>query len=296
MNFSAALADLSSRFGAETLKDIMPADMSKVPRRKPSKRDKALKWGEYTQLGKLHKNVHAPMQTGLIHSSLMSTLRAREMEIIIHRFKHQGCEMDVFSISKGFAYEFEIKISVEDYIADFKKVYYFGPSPVNKHAALEAGRAAPNFFYFVVPAGMLHETDIPEHCGLIYAYTIPESDIPLFKIEKPAPLLHAEYVTTGLYKTVATRLCDRYTILLDKHEPQVYNILDADQWNENLYWAIIPIGGTIVKHEGIYSDQHKAVKAYNYFIEKGDITKGSHYIQIHKSINGELIPYELPGI
>lgn len=74
-------------------------------------------------------------------------------------------ESDVLKITKsGYAYEFEIKISRPDFKNDFKH-------KKKKHTLLESKESSskiPNYFYYVVPEGLVSEEEIPEYAGLIY--------------------------------------------------------------------------------------------------------------------------------
>lgn len=74
-------------------------------------------------------------------------------------------ESDVLKITKsGYAYEFEIKISRADFKNDFKH-------KKKKHTLFENKENSskiPNYFYYVVPEGLVSEEEIPEYAGLIY--------------------------------------------------------------------------------------------------------------------------------
>lgn len=128
-------------------------------------------------------------------------------------------ESDFFLLkASGYAYEFEIKISRSDYIADKKKV--------EKHAILQTGeykhqrtkweydektskskridfvdilaKSRPNRFFYVVPENLISIEEIPDYAGLIYVNG--------WKIEtvKPAPVLHKEK------KDLTAVLCDKF--------------------------------------------------------------------------------------
>lgn len=75
-------------------------------------------------------------------------------------------ESDVIKITKsGYVYEFEIKISKADFKNDFKH-------KKKKHLLLEDSnneiKNRPNYFYYVVPNGLISVEDIPEYAGLLY--------------------------------------------------------------------------------------------------------------------------------
>lgn len=103
-------------------------------------------------------------------------------------------ESDVLKITKsGYAYEFEIKISRTDFKNDFKH-------KKKKHTLLESKESSfkiPNYFYYVVPEGLVSEKEIPEYAGLIYVLgnTIGDGRIYYqFQEIKKAPKLHSNKI------------------------------------------------------------------------------------------------------
>lgn len=75
-------------------------------------------------------------------------------------------ENDVFRISKsGYWYEYEIKTSVADYRQDFRKIAVRDELPKHQQLA-ERSAAAPNYFSFVLPIGLIPPSEIPEYCGV----------------------------------------------------------------------------------------------------------------------------------
>ena len=74
-------------------------------------------------------------------------------------------ESDYLCITKsGYVYECEIKISRGDYQNDFK-------NKVEKHRILESvetPKLRPNYFYYVVPEGLITKEEVPNGYGLIY--------------------------------------------------------------------------------------------------------------------------------
>lgn len=89
----------------------------------------------------------------------------------------------------GYCYEFEIKISRSDFLADFKKS--------RKHDIIKTGKyfdgrhdrdhnLRPNKFFYVAPSGLLSISDIPEYAGLITV------DGYYLKTVKDAPFIHKE--------------------------------------------------------------------------------------------------------
>lgn len=103
-------------------------------------------------------------------------------------------ESDVLKITKsGYAYEFEIKISRGDFKNDFKH-------KKKKHLLLENKEnktKMPNYFYYVVPEGLVTENEVPEYAGLIYVHAtvIGNSRIYYqFQEIKAAPKLHSNKI------------------------------------------------------------------------------------------------------
>lgn len=83
-------------------------------------------------------------------------------------------ESDVVAVTKaGYWTEFEIKLSVSDYNADFRKRFWRGTSKHYYYAGDgeptrgwgKAPITRPKHFWFVTPAGLLDRQDLPEHCG-----------------------------------------------------------------------------------------------------------------------------------
>lgn len=109
-------------------------------------------------------------------------LRHRFDLMVPNCFTQTDNEADFFGIRKsGMCDEFEIKISRSDFKNDVKKIvrHYEHGEPsykwaapialnVNKHKLLQAGGMAPNYFWFVVPEGLVKPDEIPEKFGLYY--------------------------------------------------------------------------------------------------------------------------------
>lgn len=78
-------------------------------------------------------------------------------------------------------YEFEVKISKADFKNEFKH-------KTEKHSLLENKNPdliKPNYYYFVVPKGLITASEVPEYAGLIYA----KDTFPYYETIKPAPKL-----------------------------------------------------------------------------------------------------------
>ena len=78
----------------------------------------------------------------------------------IYLYRHW--ESDLLAVTaSGYTVEYEIKLSVADFIADSKKI--------QKHINLVNGHG-PNRFYYVVPEGLISDNVVPSYAGLLYAY------------------------------------------------------------------------------------------------------------------------------
>lgn len=127
-------------------------------------------------------------------SSIQKTLIERFMSesnikyICENLFIFKGWESDLILITKSnYVYEFEIKISKNDFKNDFK-------NKRKKHLILEENKEKekkPNYFYYAVPEGLIAEEEIPDYAGLVYLTDI----FPYFKIIKSAPKLDSHKYT-----------------------------------------------------------------------------------------------------
>jgi hypothetical protein len=233
--FAAAIGDISKNFG----KDIIVQEHKQALLQHKRYRPTAKKWAAYSYEAVESRIVHyRPIDCNLLKYCLQEYLRSLGYEFVLSGFYYQAIEMDIFSIVRDRVIEFEIKTDLTDFAADFRKVYRMGKIPVNKHAHLDAGKALPNFFYFVCPAGMLEAEDVPAHTGLIHAY-FPEQRydhktreplprVPVFRIEKVAPLLHSNRIPPATYKTIASKLERRYRDIYGRHAANHFHSLPKD--------------------------------------------------------------------
>jgi hypothetical protein len=147
---------------------------------------------------------------------------ARFQEAVYHlRFKdkvivpnaHYFCgENDLISVNKSdFVTEFEIKISKADFKADFKKT---AKHDLLKRCYEQKWRKQyysggflpyPNYFFYVVPQGMLDEKDIPDYAGLIIVNDFGQA----FK-KKNAPRLHSDKITAKQIEELMRKMFYRY--------------------------------------------------------------------------------------
>jgi hypothetical protein len=158
------------------------------------------------------------VSTNVITLELVQELRSRNREYVIPNLYLGAWECDVYSETKKYSEEYEIKISKADYLNDFKKKdtrYQWVPAEkqrryniINKHDLIKDGKRV-NRFWYVAPMGLLANaniifpTMIPEYAGLIYYCA--EERYNKFIIAKQAPLLskknllHPEAVVDASY-------------------------------------------------------------------------------------------------
>lgn len=92
-------------------------------------------------------------------------------EAVCENFSYGGTyEMDIASLSKsGMLYEFEVKISRSDFLADKKKGRGRQVTKLEWYAMANVDwEARPNFFTYVCPDGLIKEHEVPGYAGLYY--------------------------------------------------------------------------------------------------------------------------------
>lgn len=141
--------------------------------------------------------------------------RALWSKFVSHKYKFANVyffsnESDFLTFTTtGYTYDFEIKISRSDYLADFNKprhkifenllqgkdyVVIKGHTWKWKHKPQYTSitidkmeTRVGNRFYFVVPYGLIGKDEVPDYAGLIY---VQENNIDTCLKIKEAPLLH----------------------------------------------------------------------------------------------------------
>lgn len=148
-----------------------------------------------------------------IESSLVLHLYEKRHSPITTHFTGYGlAECDVLSISKSnYIYEYEIKISKSDFKADFKKKKHklmcekkctkYKMIKENNQKVKDTIYLTSNYFYFVVPEGLVGISEIPEYAGLMY---ITEKHS--FILIKKAPLLHKEKASINFIRQLSHNL------------------------------------------------------------------------------------------
>lgn len=124
-------------------------------------------------------------------------------DVMIPRFTFGGTEMDLLRITKaGYLYEYEIKVSRQDYLKDNDKTTRYG----KKHDSYTScsSEYTPNRFFYVVPYDLISETEIPKKYGLIY-YRASGS----LTLIKNASFLHKKVFPPEFYREICVDLSSR---------------------------------------------------------------------------------------
>lgn len=157
------------------------------------------------------------------------------MKYRIENLNVYSWESDSLSITKsGYVYECEIKISRADFFNDKKKE--------RKHQILEGtytpGRwektypMRPNYFYYVVPEGLVKPEEIPPYSGLIYITEV----YPYVSIEVPAPKIHGDKADETALK-LQDKFYYNYITWKEKAEQEYQATIDSlrEQLHESKY-------------------------------------------------------------
>lgn len=161
--------------------------------------------------------------------------RARGYELIVPNLYLYHWESDMIAILRsGFVCEFEVKASVPDFRADFKK---------EKHRVLRGGAVQrdlsgsftvgqvlrdslviPGYFYYVAPAGLIDPGDLPRYAGLI---TVDGSGDCGYVVR--GPKLTRRKVTDDQYRRIARSLAYRYMDQITKEHGRFTEIPEGPE-------------------------------------------------------------------
>ena len=112
-------------------------------------------------------------------------------------------ESDMVSITKSrLVWEYEIKISKQDFLADRSKRRY---DRYERRQGL-----MPNRFWYVSPEGIITEPDLPEYAGLLYVMPYSHSKRFIVKTIKMAPMLHKNEVSSKMIMELGTKIYHKY--------------------------------------------------------------------------------------
>jgi hypothetical protein len=137
-------------------------------------------------------------------------------EIIVPNSCLFGWEADVISVNRtGFVSEFEIKVSRSDFKAEGKKAHRrLLTDPVEKSNLFgDRIHPRPNYFYYVVPDGLIQPKEVPDYAGLIYVYKHVRRYALYYGIArevKGAKRLHREKIDDGQRRQLARAMTVRY--------------------------------------------------------------------------------------
>lgn len=149
---------------------------------------------------------NVPNMTDLFyHRWMISTVRYTVLAPNV--YTAYGSEMDLFGLRKsGYCDEIEIKTTLSDFKADFKKT---GKHGMNKHASLANGTEMANYFSFLVPEDLYHKLCakmlIPAHAGV---YSVNEHGTITERIR--APKLHPRKISDRLIQSMTKKVMYRY--------------------------------------------------------------------------------------
>lgn len=140
-----------------------------------------------------------------IEAALVMYLYEKGHSPITTRFTGMGLqECDVISVSKSdYIYEYEIKISRQDFKKDFIKEKH-NHILNEKFTYTRKGELlfrVCNYFNYVVPKDLVTIEEVPEYAGLIYI----NGDF-TFEIVKKPKLIHKTKATTGFIRQLAHNL------------------------------------------------------------------------------------------
>lgn len=157
--------------------------------------------------------------TNEIEDKIIQSLCDRQFPIFLTKYDGRGMsEIDVLGIgNNGYMYEFEIKISRSDFLAEFKNKKTKHNNLKNRNCIYKYNEwvngkktdniiehiIIPNRYYFVCPEYLISEHEIPEYAGLIYI-----SEIGYYEV-KNAKLLHRNKANIHIYQRISTILSQR---------------------------------------------------------------------------------------
>ena len=126
-----------------------------------------------------------------IQNTLYRKFLCRNFKYMFNNVYFYNWESDFLGINDNhYTHEFEIKISRSDFKADFKhkiakhgllKTGHLSPSMDDKAKYGANGvkdlRRRPNYFSYVVPKGLVKESEVPEYAGLYYVHESGEVEL-----------------------------------------------------------------------------------------------------------------------
>jgi len=136
---------------------------------------------------------------------LQGVVRPLRDLVLFNYLYRYAWEADVLKVTKaGYFYEYEIKVTHRDFIADMKKVA--------KHSHLNMRlKLMPNRFCYVCPPGLINKDEVPEYAGLIWISGSGVTE------QKKIPLLHKTKVTDKFRAAVIKTSYNRMWRMIGDH-------------------------------------------------------------------------------
>jgi len=144
-----------------------------------------------------------------IQKRLMYAWHVQSMLCTTGMFLWEGFECDFARVTRAsYLYEYEIKVTRPDFLADFKKkAGRLGPT---KHEMIQEGRSPLKYFSFVSPKGVLKQEDIPERYGW---YEVNDEKYYYNSLERrvrPKVLPNAKPLSQEEILKIALKVCNRW--------------------------------------------------------------------------------------
>jgi len=149
------------------------------------------------------------MTTLDIEKAFVKNIRVARNNFVFPNIYLGDFECDVLEITKSmYAYEYEVKISVSDFKADKKKKGKFD-------------NPRTNYFYYIVPKGLIDIDMLPDYAGLIYCEPITcgyyskergnyEIKKLYFSIVKSAPKIKKEKMCDNTFRYLLQKVYYRF--------------------------------------------------------------------------------------
>jgi len=149
------------------------------------------------------------MDTKLITNSLLKEKYYSENKVFKNVY-WDSFECDILVIKNSlYTIEYEIKISRSDFKNDKKK---FDPyrNKTKSESIISGDRT--NYFYYVVPDGLITTDEVPEYAGLIYVKK--SGKYISFENIKKAPKIHKQKISPDRYLNFLEKIYHHYMRIL----------------------------------------------------------------------------------
>lgn len=156
------------------------------------------------------------MNEKVIQAGMLRHLISKCQFILMnHHFDAHTNESDVFAVyNSGYKYNFEIKTSLADFKADFKKATHRVYLSDDKLKLTQPF----NRWFFVVPEGLVDKVKhlVPDYAGLLVAvpYLPDPEEVKSIKVAIKAPLIHKTKITDAEKTRLTKSLLWKYYRLI----------------------------------------------------------------------------------